>query len=162
MNNLFIHFTDDGHFTHVLPCVHKVVIEDTQGILDFVNQNKGVIILEVKHQQFKMRLDLAELETHELWYFNEEKTFSSRAYSLLNNKNTILINTEVPYIVLIRRDNEDIVASNLLTCFDCNSVDLSEYNPFDVIRIPMYRFPLLYIQSETGKVLRANTTYYFN
>jgi hypothetical protein len=162
MNNLFIHFTDEGHFTHVLPCVHKVVTEDTQGILDFVNQNEGVIILEVKHQQFKMRLDLAELETHELWYFDEEKTFSSKAYSLLNNKNTILINTEVPFVVLFRRESEDVKKSNLLNSFNCNSFDLSESSPFEVNKSPKYSFPLSYIQNATGKVLLVNTTYYFN
>jgi hypothetical protein len=72
------------------------------------------------------------------------------------------VNTEAAFVILFCRENDDIKKSKLLSSLKCHFFDFSEYNPFDVIRIPMYRFPLLYIQSETGKVLCANTTYYFN
>jgi hypothetical protein len=78
------------------------------------------------------------------------------------NNQPFFVNTEAAFVILFCRENEEKVASDLFTCFNCNSFDLAEFNPFEVTRIPKYSFPLSYIQTETDRVLLANTCFYFN
>ena len=162
MKNLFIHFADKGKFTYVFPCTHKVVDENTLDLFNFVNQSQDVVILEFKHNQFGIRLRLAELDSHEIWYFDENNSFSRKANSLQNSNATIHINTVVPYLVLFARANNEIIKSSLLINCKCISMELSDTNPFDGLNSSKHTYPLPCLQNETGTVIRAAITLHLN
>lgn len=125
MNTLLLNFSTINGEKIILPCQTIEVYEPVMVVKSLLGEKSKILLLEVKHLQINTLLDLTNVIPYELWYFDQEKNFTAKAFSFQNKNQLFQIQTQARYIALIPGENDRVTISKLLINFRCHSFNIS-------------------------------------
>ncbi len=153
MNTLFLNFSTIDRETIVLPCQKTELNDAVVVVKSLLIENPIIVLLEVKHNYINTLLDLTNVASYELWYFDQQQVFIAKSFSLQNGAAPFQIQTQARYIALIPFKDEKVNKTNLITDFKCHSIKITDEDPFELNTfLPGYgTFP--YVILKTGFAL---------
>ena len=79
------------------------------------------ICIEIMHQEITTQLDFTGVTPYEIWYFDSDKNFTGKTFSLHEGTGTFRVETQARFI-LIWNTKEDENTKIKLQSFDCKSL----------------------------------------
>jgi hypothetical protein len=101
MNTLFLRVSFDSVTTISLPA-NIIELEETNVVVyKLLQDHPKTFFFTIKHQHLNTLLDLTNCAPYELWYFDKEKQFTGKSFSLQTGQAPFLIQTQARFIALV-------------------------------------------------------------
>jgi len=129
MNRIFIDLVGQTKDHRGVYGVNTTISNSSVSVFPIIQENNETVVLTVQHNHLNTLLDLTNVQHYELWYFNDQKEFTGKAFCSNTMGAPYFVQTQAKYIVLFPINNKEVIEEKL-TSFNCCRLNLLEKDPF--------------------------------
>lgn len=89
---------------------------------DILFDKKGALFIEWTHTQLTSIIDCSGCVPYEIWYFNDKKEFTGKAFSLGTASGSFIIQTQAKYVLIWNQVEAENISKKLQS-FKCNAFE---------------------------------------
>lgn len=147
MQTKFINWVENspklGNYTSSTHVYAHEIHEKTVQVKNYCTGKTTPILLEIKHEHLITLLDVTDVVSYEIWYFDQNKQFTGKALSTNNGSDSSLVETQARFVFLVHVEKKSSSCQNKINRFEWQGETEIDSNNF-----PPYfgKFPYLIIK----------------